>query len=54
MIKSDHELELMRLANQITLAAYRAAHQTLHDGMPQAELERISWPRTLNWGFPAK
>src|SRR5882724_11206068 len=39
MLKSDHELELMSLANRVTLAAYQAAYHTLRDGMPQAELE---------------
>ena len=29
MIKSDHELELMRLANKVTLTAYQAAYQTI-------------------------
>ena len=51
MIKSDHELELMRLANQVTLTAYRAAHQTLHDGMPQAELERMIMAAYSQLGF---
>jgi Xaa-Pro dipeptidase len=51
MIKSDHELELMRLANQVTLSAYHAAHQTLHDGMPQAELERMIMAAYSKLGF---
>jgi Xaa-Pro dipeptidase len=51
MIKSPHELELMRLANQVTLTAYRAAHQTLHDGMPQAELERMIMAAYTQLGF---
>ncbi len=50
MIKSEHELELMRLANQVTLTAYRAAHETLHDGMPQAELERHDHGRIRTTG----
>jgi len=37
MIKSEHELELMRLANRVTLSAYDAAYQTLHEGTTQAE-----------------
>ncbi len=51
MIKSDHELELMRLANQVTLTAYHAAHQTLHDGMTQAELERMIMAAYAQLGF---
>ena len=35
MIKSDHEIALMRLASQVTLAAYAAAYQALTPGMTQ-------------------
>jgi Xaa-Pro dipeptidase len=31
MIKSTHELELMKLANRVTLKAYEAAYKTLRD-----------------------
>ena len=37
-VKSAHEIEIMRFANQITLDAYRAALKTLRHGMTQAEL----------------
>ncbi len=37
-VKSDHELELMTLANQITLRAYEVACKSLHEGMSQNEL----------------
>ncbi|MFY9558233.1 MAG: Xaa-Pro peptidase family protein [Blastocatellia bacterium] len=37
-IKSDHEIELMRLANQITLRAFEIAVKTLKEGMTQNEL----------------
>lgn len=37
-VKSPHEIEIMRFANQITLEAYRAAFKTLKVGMTQAEL----------------
>ena len=40
MIKSEHELELMRLANRVTLTAYQAAYQTLHLGMTKPQLDR--------------
>src|SRR5579864_235100 len=33
MIKTVHELALMRLACQVTLAAYDAVYQALHEGM---------------------
>jgi Xaa-Pro dipeptidase len=39
-IKTAHEIEIMRFANQITLDAYRAAHKTLRVGMTQAELAK--------------
>jgi Xaa-Pro dipeptidase len=54
MIKSDHELELMRLANQVTLAAYHAAYQTLHDGMTQPELEKMIMSAYGQLGFPGE
>jgi Xaa-Pro dipeptidase len=54
MIKSDHELELMRLANQVTWTAYKAAHQSLHDGMSQAELERLIMAAYGKLGFPGE
>jgi Xaa-Pro dipeptidase len=51
MIKSEHELELMRLANRVTLAAYQATYQTLRDGMTQAELEKMIVAAYLQLGF---
>ena len=35
MIKSAHEIALMRLASQVTLAAYEAVYRTLRPGMTQ-------------------
>jgi Xaa-Pro aminopeptidase len=35
MVKSEHEIALMRLAAQVTLAAYAAAYRALHEGMTQ-------------------
>src|SRR5271170_218149 len=37
-IKSDHELALMKLANQVTLTAYEAAWKSTHDGTTTHEL----------------
>jgi Xaa-Pro dipeptidase len=37
-VKSKHEIELMRLSNQITLKAYEIASQSLREGMTQGEL----------------
>jgi Xaa-Pro dipeptidase len=36
-VKTQHELALMTLANQITLKAYEAASKTLREGMTQSE-----------------
>ena len=41
VIKSPAELALMQRANDITLEAYRAAFQTLREGMTQGELSAI-------------
>jgi Xaa-Pro dipeptidase len=39
MIKSAHELALMQLANQVTLAAYEAVYRAIKDGMTQSQVE---------------
>jgi Xaa-Pro dipeptidase len=36
-IKDTHELELMRLANQVTLKAYEAAYRSMKEGMTQRD-----------------
>ena len=41
MIKSPHEIALMRLAAQVTLAAYQATYQALKDGMTQPQVEEL-------------
>ncbi len=41
MIKSAHEIALMRLAAQVTLAAYEAAYLAVKDGMTQPQLEEL-------------
>ncbi|HVZ76979.1 MAG TPA: Xaa-Pro peptidase family protein [Gemmatimonadaceae bacterium] len=40
MFKSPAEIALMQRANDITIAAYKAAWGTMYDGMPQHEFER--------------
>ena len=40
MIKSPAEIALMQRANDITIAAYKAAFATLREGMTQCELGR--------------
>ena len=41
MIKSANEVALMRLAAQVTLAAYEAAYLAVKDGMTQPQLEEL-------------
>jgi Xaa-Pro dipeptidase len=54
MIKSDHELELMRLANRVTWTAYKSAYQSLREGMSQAELEKLIMAAYGQLGFPGE
>ena len=41
MIKSPHEIALMRLAAHVTLAAYQSAYESVKDGMTQAQVEEL-------------
>src|ERR1043166_7517249 len=41
MVKSPHEIELMRLASEVTLTAYEAAWKALADGMTQNDFARL-------------
>jgi Xaa-Pro dipeptidase len=41
MVKSAHELELMRLACEVTLKAYEAAYRALKDGMTQDDFAKL-------------
>jgi Xaa-Pro dipeptidase len=41
MIKSAHEIALMRLAAEVTLAAYEAAYLAVKDGMTQPQLQEL-------------
>ena len=40
-VKDEHEIELMRLANHVTLTAYRAAYEALEEGMTQRDFGRL-------------
>jgi Xaa-Pro dipeptidase len=51
MIKSSHEIALMRLASQVTLAAYQAAYRAVKDGMTQPELEALVQKAHAQLGF---
>jgi Xaa-Pro dipeptidase len=51
MIKSQHELDLMRLANQVTLQAYEAAYRSLKEGMTQHEFAELVSAAHSQLGF---
>ena len=50
-VKTAHEIEIMRFANQITLQAYREGFKTLKVGMTQAELVRNFANEMTKLGF---
>jgi Xaa-Pro dipeptidase len=54
MIKSDHELALMRLACQVTLAAYEAVYHALHEGMTQQQVGDLIDSAYGQLGFPGE
>jgi Xaa-Pro dipeptidase len=54
MIKSAHEIALMRLASQVTLAAYEAAYHAVKDGMTQPQLEALVAKAHARLGFPGE
>ena len=54
MVKSSHEVELMRLANKVTLAAYEAAYRALREGMTQSELSDLIAAAYAQLGFPGE
>ena len=41
MVKSRQELELMQLANRVTLEAYEAVYRALHEGMTQYDFANL-------------
>ena len=51
MIKSSHEIELMRLAAKVTLAAYEAAYHALKPGMTQQEFQDLVATAHQKLGF---
>jgi Xaa-Pro dipeptidase len=52
MIKSPHELQLMTLANQVTLAAYEAAYLSTQEGMTQHDFAQMVSAAHERQGFP--
>jgi Xaa-Pro dipeptidase len=51
MIKSGHEIELMRLAAKVTLAAYQATYQSMKVGMTQHNVEEMLETAHRKLGF---
>jgi Xaa-Pro dipeptidase len=51
MIKSAHEIALMRLAAQVTLAAYEAAYLAVKEGMTQPQVEELVQKAHEQLGF---
>ncbi|HZQ70955.1 MAG TPA: Xaa-Pro peptidase family protein [Terriglobales bacterium] len=51
MIKSEHEVALMRLAAKVTLAAYGAAYKALKEGMTQQQFEDLVEKAHSQLGF---
>jgi Xaa-Pro dipeptidase len=51
MIKSAHELELMRIANQATLRVYEAVYRALQPGMTQAQASDLISAAYARVGF---
>ena len=52
MIKSEHEMALMRLASSVTLQAYEAAWKSLKVGMTQQDFGRLVQEAHAQLGFP--
>jgi Xaa-Pro dipeptidase len=51
MRKSEHELALLTLANQVTLAAYEAAYRSLKEGMTQHDFADLVGKAHAQQGF---
>jgi len=54
MIKSAHEVALMRLASEVTLAAYEAVYHALREGMTQQQVEKLIAAAYKQLGFPGE
>src|SRR5579863_2381893 len=52
MIKSSHEIDLMRLASQVTLSVYEAVYHSLREGMTQADVSTLVDKAYQRTGFP--
>jgi Xaa-Pro dipeptidase len=51
MVKSNHEIALMQLANKATLAAYEATYRALREGMTQSDFSELIAQAYTQLGF---
>ena len=54
MIKSAHEIALMRLAAQVTLTAYEAVYRAMREGMTQQQVQDLIAAAYGKLGFPGE
>jgi Xaa-Pro dipeptidase len=54
MIKTAHEIALMRLAAQVTVTAYEAVYHALREGMTQQQVEALITAAYERLGFPGE
>jgi Xaa-Pro dipeptidase len=54
MIKSVHEIALMRLAAQVTLSAYEAVYRAMREGMTQRQVQDLIAAAYGQLGFPGE
>jgi Xaa-Pro dipeptidase len=54
MVKSAHEIALMRLAAQVTLSAYEAVYHALREGMTQQQVAGLVAAAYEQLGFPGE
>ena len=54
MYKSDHEIDLMRLAAQVTITAYEAAWRALRPGMTHRQFQQLINDAYDQLGFPGE
>jgi Xaa-Pro dipeptidase len=52
MVKRAHEVALMRLASQVTLAVYEAVYHALREGMTQRDVDSLIEKAYDRMGFP--
>jgi Xaa-Pro dipeptidase len=54
MVKSTHEVALMRLASQVTFAVYEAVYRSLREDMTQHDVETLIEKAYDRMGFPGE